>query len=167
MAISVVRGATKNARIAWQPFQATPPAAISELYSFVWAVAVIFSVGSVFLPGLLVIRSQLPPAGAAIVLVFVVLLFAGGFLLFSVPQFMLYKLAQDQRDRVLDRLVPIIERHISQFEGINHQEPLKVFGSSVSLWTVLHLRSQIASQILRPFLAHWHARRPLLPCLFC
>lgn len=146
MAISVVREATKNVRIIWHPFRSDVPEAISQLYSFVWSVAIIFSVGSVFLPGLLVIRPQIPPVAGAIVLVFVILLFVGGFLLFSVPQLMLYRMAQQQRDQALDRLAPLIERSISQFSTIDQHEPMKAIGSYYSLTTILRLRSAIAAQ---------------------
>lgn len=150
MAISVVREATKNAKVAWQPFRSDVPETISQLYSFVWSVAVIFSVGSVFLPGLLVIHSKIPPVAGAIVLVFVVLLFIGGFLLFSIPQFMLFRMAQKQRDRALDTLAPLIERSISQFGTINQDGPFRVIGFCYSVSTILRLRSAIAEQSPAP-----------------
>lgn len=146
MAISVVRGATKNATVVWRPFRAAVSEAVSQLYSFVWSVAIIFSVGNVFLPGLLVIRTEIPPTAAAIVLIFVVLLFIGGLLLFSVPELMLFNLAQKQQGQALDGLAPVIERAISQFETLDQKNPLGILAFCYSVSTILQVRSTIATQ---------------------
>lgn len=150
MALSVVRGATKNANVIWLPFRSGVPDAITELYSFVWSVAVIFSAGSVYLPILLVIWPQLPTVAGAIVIIFMILLFAGGLLLFSVPQLMLYRLAQTQRDRALDKLAPLIEQSISQFESAGLAETEKSLGASYSLVAALRLRAAVADQSPAP-----------------
>ena len=145
-AVAVVRGATRRATVSWHPFRSESPHGLTQLYAFTWSVAVIFSAGSVFLPALIVLRQRLGAIPSTIVLVFTVLLFAGGLILFSVPAFMLYKMAQRQQARALDRLAPIIEAGISKLEKTDHQTSASLVRVHYSVTTALQLRAAITAE---------------------
>jgi hypothetical protein len=142
MALSVVRGATRRPAVTWRPFRSHRAHGVIQLYAFVWSTAVIFSAGSVFLPALLVLRSRLGAIPGTVVLVFVIALFAGGLVLFSVPALMLYKMAQGQQATTLDLLAPVIEENIRLLETADHD------ASSVhySLDAALRVRAAIAAE---------------------
>jgi hypothetical protein len=145
-AVAVVRGATRRAAVTWRPFRSESPHGLTQLYAFTWTAAVIFSTGSVFLPALIVLRQRLGAVPSTIVLVFATLLFTGGLILFSVPAFMLYRLAQRQQERALDRLAPIIEAGISQLEKTDRQATASVIRTHYAVTTALQLRAAIAAQ---------------------
>jgi hypothetical protein len=144
-ALSVVRGAVRRALITWRPFRSERAHGVIALYSFVWSTAVIFSTGSVFLPALLVLRARFGAVPGTVVLLFVVVLFAGGLVLFSVPAFMLYTMARQQQARTLDALAPVIEKNISLLEATD-QSAFSIFSVHYSLDTALRVRAAIAAQ---------------------
>lgn len=133
----------------WHPFRSKKPNGVTQLYSFVWSVAVIFSVGNVFLPGLLVVRQRHGGIPGLIVLIFVILLFTGGLLLYSVPALVLYMMAQRQQDVVLDRMAPFIERNMARLETLDTRS-YSILSVYYSLNSALQLRSAIAAQSPAP-----------------
>jgi hypothetical protein len=145
-AVMVVKGATRRAAVTWHPFRSDQTHGMTQLYAFTWSAAIIFSVGSVFLPALIVLRQRLGAIPSTIVLVFTILLFAGGLILFTIPAFMLYRLAQRQLARALDRLAPIIEAGISRLEKTDRQATASLIRTHYSVMTALQLRAAIAAQ---------------------
>jgi hypothetical protein len=145
-AIAVVRAATHRAAITWHPFRSQTPHGLTQLYTFTWSAAVIFSAGSVFLPALIVLRQRLGAIPSTIVLVFTAVLFAGGLILFTIPALMLYKLAQRQQALAIDQLAPIIETGISGLEKADRQPTASLIRTHYTVTTALQLRAAIATQ---------------------
>jgi hypothetical protein len=150
MVLSIVRGATRRATVMWQPFKSRQPEGVTELYSFIWSVAFIFSTGGTFLPALLIVRSRLPFAADIIVSTFVAFLFLGGLLLFSIPAYMLYQFARTQRDQTLDVLTPVIENSLSAVRALDKQNADEVLRIHYSLETALRLRAAILAESPAP-----------------
>lgn len=146
VALAVIRGATRRASVTWHPFRSERKQGVTNLYSFIWLVAMVFSTGSVFLPALLVLRQRLDAIPATVVLVFTALLFAGGLIIFTVPAVMLYKMAQEQQARALDQLAPMIERNISRLEEADQQTPAGLIKTCYALSSALQARAAIAGQ---------------------
>jgi disulfide bond formation protein DsbB len=149
-ALLVVRGATRRAKIAWLPFRSQQAGGIHEVYLFTWTTAVFFSAGSVFLPSLFVVQTQLPTTAKVIVWIFAALLFAGGLVLFTVPARMLYRLGQTQKGKVLDTLAPPLEAGMSAVADPGQQstERLEQLGHAVEI--ALKLRREIGNQSPAP-----------------
>jgi hypothetical protein len=145
-ALSVIRAATRRALIPWHPFRSQRPEGLVQLYTFTWTVALIFSTGSVFLPALYVLRQRLGAVPSTIVLIFAVILFLGGLVLFSVPALMLYNMAQGQQARVLDTLAPVIETSAAQLQQASQQTTVSILRTHYTLSTALQLRTAIAAQ---------------------
>jgi hypothetical protein len=148
MAISIVRNATRRANIPWNPFRSERPASVVEIYRFVWSVAIIFSFGSVFLPLIIVLRQRIALSLLPEVLVIIgmTLLFVGGLLLYSVPVFMLYQMAQRQRDSALNVFAPLIEEAMSNVRSPEKRQAMSVVKEYFSLKATLDLRQAVASE---------------------
>lgn len=150
MAVSIVRGATMRPAVTWRPFRSQRPAGVAELYRFVWSVAVIFSVGSVFLPLIFGLRPRITGVAAAIVFVSVCLLFIGGLLLYTVPVLMLYRMAERQQAHTLESFSPLIESAISASGTLMADPPERVLTVHFALRTILDLRQAIAQEAPAP-----------------
>lgn len=145
--VTLVRAVTRTARPAWYPHRATQPEGMPELGSFCWTTAIMFSAGAVFLPSLIIVQGRLPMAPRLIVLGFVVILFAGGFALFTVVFKWLGKLAHNQQDEVLDQ----VGHRIEHIESALQQSPspasnLEAIALSAQLRSLLELRAAVAAR---------------------
>lgn len=164
--IQIVRAVTRTARPIWYPYRASQPAAMPQLARFTWATALMFSAGAVFLPSLIIVQARLPLAPRLIVLLFVAVLFAGGFALFTIVFTRLGHLARTQQAEALDQVARSIE-HIEH--ALAHTRPhdnaLEILALSTRLNSLLTLRTTIQSTdpLPRPQLLSRAASTLLLP----
>lgn len=124
-ALTLVVSATRCHSGLWWPFGTHTSVSLEALQAFAWKTGIIFSVGSTFLPPLFVVRDSLPLVSEGVVTAFAFLLFAGGFLIFSVPAAILYKLGQRLQDYALAQLDPVFRRVTPMIANID-QRPLHV-----------------------------------------
>jgi hypothetical protein len=128
-AVSITRAATRHTTVTWRPFRSERQSSLVQLYTFVWRLGAI-------------------PGG--IVLTFVILLFLGGLILFSVPATMLYQMAQQQQARALDELAPLIEDNISKLTKPGQHPPLTSMNVRYTLETAFQVRAAIAAESPAP-----------------
>ena len=143
--ISVVRAATGSAAPEWHPFGPSRANGLLELNRFCWSTAVKFSVGSVLLPSLYVVQSQVPVAAQVIILVFVALLATGGLVLFTVPTTWLRRLGRAQRQRALDTLAPLLQRTMAEAARLDGQTRAELQRRWYTIDIALRLRAEIAA----------------------
>lgn len=108
-ALALVRAATREKSAPWYG-EDEQPNGIRALNTFCWMTALIFSTGSLSLPTLIVVQSQLPSLARGIVIAFMVILGAGGLVLFTVPISWVRRLGSNQRDLVVARYEPALAR---------------------------------------------------------
>lgn len=164
--LQVVRAVTSSARPNWYPHRASQPPGMRELAGFSWVTAFMFSAGAVFLPSLIIVQARLPLAPRLIVLLFVVILFAGGFALFTVVFNRLGRLARAQQGNAIDRVAEAVERIESALRQPRQQHgALETIALSTQLQSLLTLRGtiQAASPLPRPQLITRAASTLLLP----
>lgn len=146
--VALVRAVTRTARPLWYPHRATQPEGMRELARFAWGTAIMFSAGAVFLPSLIIVQGRLPLVPRLIVLGFVVILFAGGFALFTVVFKWLGQLAQAQQDDALDQVAHSIEgiESVLRQQGRSRMSNLETVALSAQLRSMLALRAAIAAR---------------------
>jgi hypothetical protein len=142
--VQIVRAVTSTARPTWFPHRASQPAAMRELAGFSWSTALMFSAGAVFLPSLIIVQARLPLAPRLIVLLFVAVLFAGGFALFAIVFKRLGQVAQAQQDKAIDQVAGSIERvELSLQQAQPRHSALETLALSSQLRSLLTLRAAI------------------------
>jgi hypothetical protein len=113
----VVNTITRTANPTWSPFR-TEPQGIHELFRFAWTEGVIFSLGNITAPALLVAMPRLSLPAKVISWGFITLTFVGGLSLFALTSLWLLAMARRQHVDALDRLAPILERLAQQVPDI-------------------------------------------------
>lgn len=164
--VPLIRAAAVDAQPVWHPYRANQSPGLGELARFAWTSALSFSAGGVFLPSLYIVQSRLPLASRVIVLVFVVILFAGGFALFAVAVGRLGRLAGAQKDKFVDAIAATIERTGSDLENAwRNSEWAQMTALSARLQPLLaqHAEIQAMDPLPRPQLISRAASTPLLP----
>lgn len=126
--VAVVMAATSRADLAWQPFQAQRPPALSRVYQVSLMGAVFFSCAALFIPTLLVIAAgQLHPVARVVLWTFMVLMFFGGLLIFTLPIAAVVAALRRGKSRYLEPLESRLDRLIGEFLGDptpRHQDSL-------------------------------------------
>lgn len=127
-----------------------------------------FSAGGIFLPSLYIVQSRLPLTPRLIVLLFVAVLFVGGFALFAVAVGRLGRLAGVQKDKVVDGIAAMIENASTDLEKASrNSEWAKVTALSTRLQPLLSEQTRIEAMdpLPRPQLISRAASTLLLPLL--
>jgi len=114
-----------------------------ELFRFAWSEGMIFSIGNVTAPALLIVMSRLSITAKIISWAFITLTFAGGLLLLGVTSYWLLTLANRQKNDALDRLAPPLERLAYQVPNVTNMPSSEVTQLHDSLQTMLLLRQHI------------------------
>jgi hypothetical protein len=104
----IVHTITGTASPTWSPFRRDPHA-LHELFRFAWSNGVLFSVGNITVPALVVVMPRLSLASKIISWSFISITFVGGLLLFVLTSRWLFAMADRQRGHALDKLAPTLE----------------------------------------------------------
>lgn len=147
-AVRLVIVASKSKNVPWEPFSMTQLKGVESLGEFSLATAWRFSLGSVFVPAIVIaaLSGLVAPQAIPLALGFIVLLTAGGLAAFLVPNFYLAKLAHAQEHHALNAIGEKIQS--LQREG-EHGKPgeLQV---QILLWRAVrfeHAHSQTMSTL--------------------
>lgn len=146
----IINTITKTANPKWYPFRAEPQG-LHELFRFAWSEGVIFSLGNVTAPALLIVMPRVSTAAKIISWGFITLTFVGGLLLLGVTSRWLFTLANRQQSDALDRLAPTLERLADQVPDVTRMPGSEVARLHHSLETVLLLRQHIQNSTPAPF----------------
>lgn len=149
-AVSIIRAATRTSPSAWLPFRSQQPSGIQALNEFCWSTALTFSVGSISLPTLFVVQSQLPAVARVIVLIFVGILAVGGLVLFTVPISWLRRIGGAQKDQILDALATPIEQSHDAVLHPDHYSLVELTRQGRILDMALKLRGEVSAQTPMP-----------------
>lgn len=150
--------AIKNCTPPWSPFRPDQAVSVNQMYTFAWSIAVIFSVGAIFVPALLSVHSDLTSTSFVIVTLFVVPLVIGGPALFVVPVFLLYRLWARQKRRVLGEFGPTIQRFRDQLDESEEIPAEKAVALYFALESTLHIRQAMMAETSTPSSARMLAR---------
>ena len=103
----------------WVPFTTKQAMGMEEMSTFALRTGVIYSVGSLFVPALLIVMAsgRLPPFGYALSAGFIAALLFGGLVAFLVPVVAINRLANDQKDAQLDQLGRTISKVYGSLKG--------------------------------------------------
>lgn len=110
--VFLVRGAVLPARdsaVLWRPFHGRQTEGVEALSAMMFRSAIYFSAGSVFVPALLQAGPYVSDVAQFILATTIVILAAGGVVVFLAPHLALSRLAHVQRARELDQLAPSLE----------------------------------------------------------
>lgn len=110
--VFLVRGAVLPARdsaVLWRPFHGRQTEGVEALSAMMFRSAIYFSAGSVFVPALLQAGPFVSDVAQFMLATTIVILAAGGVVVFLTPHLALSRLAHVQRARELDQLAPSLE----------------------------------------------------------
>lgn len=148
----VINTITITGNPMWSPFRAEPQG-IHELFRFAWTEGMIFSLGNITAPALLVVMPRLPTTAKIISWSFIALTFVGGLLLFALTSRWLLAMANRQHVDALDRLAPTIEQLAEQVPDVvclSASEVLKLrHGLEAALLLHQHIQGSTPSPISR------------------
>lgn len=94
--------------LAWNPYLARPAKAVEELSKLAYRTGVLFSLGAVFVPGLLSLLDGLSGLSRVLVYFLILLLVLGGFGIFALSTRWLNDQASRQREAALTRFAPFL-----------------------------------------------------------
>jgi hypothetical protein len=94
--------------LAWDPYLARPAGSVDALSSFAYRTGVLFSLGSVFVPGLLSLLPALSGPPRLLVYLLIGVLGLGGFAVFALSTRWLNDQALRQREAALAKFAPIL-----------------------------------------------------------
>jgi hypothetical protein len=146
----VINTIARTAIPKWSPFR-TEPQGLRELFRFAWSEGVIFSLGNVTAPALLIVMPRLPTAAKIISWGFITLTFVGGLLLLGVTSCWLFTLANRQQSEALDRLAPTLERLADQVSDVARMPDNEVVRLHHGLESGLLLRQHIQNSAPVPY----------------
>lgn len=145
----VINTITITGKPTWSPFRAEPQG-IHELFRFAWTEGMIFSLGNITAPALLVVMPRLPTAAKIISWSFIALTFVGGLLLFALTSRWLLTMTNRQHVDALDRLAPTIEQLAEQVPNVLRMSDSEVLKLRHGLDAALLLHQNIQGSTPSP-----------------
>jgi hypothetical protein len=145
----VVRTIANTASFTWSPFRSQPHG-LHELFRFAWSSGVLFSLGNVTVPVLIVIMPRLSVTSRLISWTFISVTFIGGFLLFALTSRWLFRAVDRQRSHALDKLAPALEHIADRIPDLPTMQVGETIRLRYALEAVMTVRDHIETSTPAP-----------------